>query len=341
MNCFTSRDSNNTRTGFIEKHGSSNRSASNTSTKTSKENGTNFIVKHDNSGNKSRSFIRSSKSSSAPSSPNLDAKENKKKSNISHGKLRSSISQSANMNRVGESGSSKKVKKKLAFSDDEILNDRPTTQSMGRNSRHHLSDYETDGGYTTDGFNASISNKHKRGSSLTKLSRSRNKSNNGNYDYKPIYDAFERPIHEMTKNGIKLTNNSPPKDQVARNGNSNYSYLPGNGNYNNISKLIGIDKNSKQDVIDAASKLEQSNAQFENYMDREKIAAAHAAANAAMNAIGKEKDDVMSSNVKTNSSSVSVTLPKVINNFYSITKTQIEELPVINLIFHIFLIKIT
>ena len=296
-------------------------------------------MKHDNSGNKSKSFVRSSKSSSAPSSPNLDSKDNAKKSNISQGKLRSSISQSANMNRVGENGSSKKVKKKLAFSDDEILNDRPSTQSMGRSSRHHLSDYETDGGYTTDGFNDK-NNKHKRGSSLTKLSRNRNKSNNGNYDYKPIYDAFERPIHEMSKNGTKSTNNSPPKDQAIRNMNHNYSYLPTNGNYNTISKLIGIDKNSKQDSIDTSSKLEQSNAQFENYMDREKIAAANAAANAAMNAIEKEKDVVINSNfnsnngnygnTKTNSPSALAVLPKVISSFYNITKSQIEELPVIH-----------
>lgn len=328
------KDNNNTRTGFIEKRGASNRSSSNVSTKNSNHSSS-FIVKHDNSSNKSKSFNRFSKSNSAPNSPNLDSSKHSKKSDAQQvNKLRSSISTSTNMNRIGENSTQKKVKKKLAFSDDEILNDRPHS-STRNSSRNHLSDYETDENLN----NSSNDKKHKRGSSLTKSTRSSRKSNTGNYDYKPIYDAFERPIHEMTKIASNLALNNinqqqQPKSPYSNNTNysKNYSHVPPmNGKYNTINKMIGIDRNPKYES-DFAVKFEAKAS--DNYMDRDKIAAAHAAANAAVNAIEKDKVDVgINNNPKTNqspnysSAPSTSTPPKIINCFYNITQSQIEELP--------------
>ena len=255
-------------------------------------------------------------------------------------KLRSSISTSANINRIGESNK-RVIKKKLAFSDDEILNDKNESTSRNRSSRAHLSDYETDAGYSTENLNTDR-NKHKRGSSLTKITRKPKPSDN--YDYKSIYEAFERPIADMTKtaSSLSINNNSRSINNLSqteapnRSLNKN-SQFQNYSNYESTSGKLKANKfgSNKNDFSDTTGKLEQSSAQFENYMDKEKIAAANAAAHAAASAIDKEKDIIInktfSHNYSTsnNGSQSSPNLPKIINNFYDITKMQIEELPVI------------
>lgn len=87
---FVSKLKNNTQNrNLYEKRVASNRSSSNTSTRTNPSNSNYFIIKHDNSNSK-----RSSKASSAPSSPNINSRnlhnENSGK------KLRSSLSSSTN-----------------------------------------------------------------------------------------------------------------------------------------------------------------------------------------------------------------------------------------------------
>ena len=220
----------------------------------------------------------------------------------------------------------------MAFSDDEILNDKNETASRNRNSRAHLSDYETDAGYSTENLN-SERNKHKRGSSLTKIARKPKPSDN--YDYKSIYEAFERPIVDMTKTASSLSINNNSRTEAPPNRSLNKSSQFQNySNYESTNGKLKANKfvNNKNDFSDATGKLEQSSAQFENYMDKEKIAAANAAAHAAAAAIDKEKDIIINkafSNNYSTGNSASPHLPKIINNFYDITKMQIEELPVI------------
>jgi len=119
------KDNSQSRNGLSDKqYGTlSNRSASISSIKSS--NGFNFIIKHDTSSQKSKS-----KSNSAPSSPNLNKSNQKSNTKISAtSKIRSSISTSSNMKNINNGTESKKTIKKLAFSDDEIINDKPTKKS--------------------------------------------------------------------------------------------------------------------------------------------------------------------------------------------------------------------
>lgn len=119
---------------MYEKRQPGNRSLSNTSARTKDTAGTNpiaFVIKHDSASTASGSVNRrSSKASSAPSSPTLAA-HNRHSVHLDTGtatgttssgnkKLRSSLSS----NRLSEGAESSRsnVKKKLAFSDDEILN---------------------------------------------------------------------------------------------------------------------------------------------------------------------------------------------------------------------------
>lgn len=339
------------------------------------------MIKHENSNNKSRG----SKSNSAPNSPvstTRSSMKNTMKPSINSGpKLRPSISSSAN----NTNGDSKKlVKKKLAFSDDEILNDQRPNKNKSKSVTMN-SENDTDYEYANvDNLNNSYTNKqhqsrsssssskdkqHKRSISLTKTSsksrerdhsfnnlsaRGKNGSTNIIYDYKSIYDAFEKPIDDMTK----LTTNFS-KTNFNLNNNLKNSYtalLPQNGlsgssqNINaNVYKNLNESPNDKYDTNQVYFQTQQ----MDNFLEKEKIAAANIAAAAALK---KEKEkEIYMTMANGNSSSkslnfnnqhttiqkpiasigggggggVSSTTTKVISNFYSITKQHIELLPVI------------
>jgi hypothetical protein len=54
-------------------------------------------------------------------------------------------------------------------------------------------------------------------------SRTRNKSaTSGNYDYKPMYEAFERPVNEMTK----ALSESGQKGLYSSHHSKNYAHVP-------------------------------------------------------------------------------------------------------------------
>lgn len=179
-------------------------------------------------------------------------------------------------------------------------------------------------------MNSSYNDKSRRSraSSLTKSSngssssRTRNKSASGNYDYKPIYDAFERPVNEMAK-ALNETGNQQQKSMYSSQHSKNYSHVPlvsGNNKFNTISGMRGGPMSDfKMDHLVST----------DNYMDRDKIAAAHAAANAAAKS-SDLKDNPLHVNSppkQQHQQKPSIALPKVINCFYNITKSQIEELP--------------
>ena len=297
------------------------------------------MIKHDNSTSKSKS----SKSNSAPNSPNLSTKSKSKSStnqntSINTTILRSSMSSSSNMNRSDDK-SKKNIKKKLAFSDDEILNDRPSRKSnlaSDNDTDYEFSD-RLNSSYNSK-LNSSLRDKHKRSSSLTKTStksnqsslsaRGKNGSTNIIYDYKSIYDAFEKPIDDMAK----LTSSSTQiNSNNAKDGLNNYSSLK--SSYHAISDLAnsraGSSTNSFKKYDQNDFYFEHKPTQkFENYIDKDKIAAAAAAASAAAAAMKKEKDKEVVIPIMNKSQSAPQQPGKVVNNFYMITKAQIESLPV-------------
>jgi hypothetical protein len=164
----------------------------------------------------------------------------------------------------------KNIKKKLAFSDDEIINDNTNgskpannngkmeqTQNVNSNYEHQErlnSSYNSRSSQRQREQQSKEANTHKRSSSLTKSlnkqtnsgdlrsSRNRNGSTNLIYDYKSIYDAFEKPIDDIAaaearrQNGVR--NASVLNDSVMRNsvyGTSCVSSLI-NGGSTNISR---------------------------------------------------------------------------------------------------------
>jgi hypothetical protein len=289
------------------------------------------MIKHEGSNSKSRS----SKSNSAPSSPvstsRSSTKNTNNKSSINNtSKLRSSISSSANSNSKNNQdadGAKKQVKKKLAFSDDEILNDQKPSSSKNRSNV--MSDNETDYEYANvDTLNNSYNqrsnhqsrssstskDKHKRSSSLTKTltckqrerdqsfnnlsARGKNGSTNLIYDYKSIYDAFEKPIDDMAK----LTSNYA-KTNLSINNNStnsslknNYAMQSSNMNGFGSSQNININNNYKtagsMTLNDSPSDKYDSNQVYfqtqpiDNYLSRDKIAAANNAAASVLKNFG-------------------------------------------------------
>lgn len=279
------------------------------------------MIKHDSLGGGKRS----SKSNSAPSSPSLN-RNSLVLNDQSKKQLRSSLSS----NRIEDKSNPnrKLIKKKLAFSDDEILNDVGQPQShqqpgvnynkntgsksfkfnlkskksTASDAEMNMTDYESNENltnlnnsyhrrnesfeYNGDDRRSGSENavlKHKRSSSLTKaprtsmsssvtnglLSARSNRSSNLIYDYRPIYEAFEKPILDM---------NAKQGEQQQQQQQEQF----GNGGkvVNNLimsSSLHGGDFNRQ-------SRFNVS------YIDKEKIAAAAAAASAAAAALEKDKD---------------------------------------------------
>lgn len=291
----------------------SNRSASISSLK-SNSNVCNFIIKHDSSSQKSKS-----KSNSAPSSPNLSKSNSKtagassssSKSNSS--KIRSSMSSSSKTSEKNNENNNKKVIKKLAFSDDEIINDKPEKSSKKSKSKEKepkqvdLNESLEKSDNSDNAQNSKFSknaNKHKRSTSLTKSlvgSSSKSTSKNGSsaiYDYKSIYDAFEKPIKDLTSTtahlSLKSTSTTKP-------------------NVNRYNKPDNYSDFKKQPLLDT-------------YLSTEKMAAASAAAMAA--AVNSQRDKERDYVPNRAFNSILNPVPKVISNFYNITRNQIESLPV-------------
>jgi hypothetical protein len=282
----------------------SNRSGSISSLK-SNSNTANFIIKHDNSSSKK------SKSNSAPSSPNLNKSSTNSKSNNS--KNSTSKILLSNMKHSNENGE-KKIIKKLAFSDEEIINDtkvtakKDKTESKKSKSESESAPIINDSLNNTEDNNKKITIKnnttsHKRSISLTRpIAPSNKNGNSAIYDYKSIYDAFEKPIKEQNNN------NNTAKSTLSNKSDMNPRFR---------NSIYAESKQSNQPLL-------------ENYMSSEKMAAASAAAMAAAAAISKEKSS-LNKNYYSNSNSpnnISPSVAKVISNFYTITRKQIESLPV-------------
>lgn len=299
----------------------SNRSCSNISIRGSNSNY--FIVKHDTSSSK-----RSSKSNSAPNSPGTTHRS------IFNGKkLRSSLSS----NKIEDKSNSdkKNIKKKLAFSDDEILNDRPSKSKKNKKKEAVQSEAETDNEinerlnnsynqkYLNDSFESDSKSKHKRSSSLTKSSSKSNQINlpsskknnkfgstNHIYDYKSIYDAFEKPIVEMTRMTQSMINTENGQDITETKNGKNYKPIQ---NLTNCST-------KKSDSTEIYNVKGSSNRGLD-YIDREKIAAAAEAAAAASAALEKEKS--FKSIPEHSSPKIN---QKPICNLYNISKNQLGML---------------
>jgi hypothetical protein len=284
----------------------SNRSGSISSLK-SNSNTANFIIKHDNSSSKK------SKSNSAPSSPNLNKSSTNSKSNNNSKNSTSKILLS-NMKHSNENGE-KKIIKKLAFSDEEIINDtkvtakKDKTESKKSKNESESAPIINDSLNNTEDNNKKITIKnnttsHKRSVSLTRPIIPSNKNGNSAiYDYKSIYDAFEKPIKELNNNN----NNNTAKSTLSNKSDMNPRFR---------NSIYAESKQSNQPLL-------------ENYMSSEKMAAASAAAMAAAAAISKEKN-LLNKNYYSNNNSPNISPPvaKVISNFYTITRKQIESLPV-------------
>lgn len=147
--------------------------------------------------------------------------------------------------------------------------------------------------YLNDSFEGDSKSKHKRSSSLTKssqksssssmtpnLSRS-NKTGSSNhiYDYKSIYDAFEKPIIEMSKMTQSMINNqSSLNEDLSRDRDSSVK--------NHHKSRQSMDKFDPSEFFQPASSQKSFNQRnMESFMDRDKFdkitAAAEAAAAAA------------------------------------------------------------
>ncbi|CAF0760532.1 unnamed protein product [Brachionus calyciflorus] len=342
---FVSKLKNNSQNrNLYEKRTTSNRSCSNTSLRANNSNY--FIVKHDNSSSK-----KSSKSNSAPSSPGATHR------NIfpdnSNKKLRSSLSS----NKIDDKNNPdrKVIKKKLAFSDDEILNDRPSKSKTTKNSKKKevvYSDVDTDNEannnerlnnsynqkYLNESFENDSKSKHKRSSSLTKSAQKTSQNNlssskkndkfgstNHIYDYKSIYDAFEKPIVDMTRLTQSMINNNSSSNQDL---NESTNRVENSKNYKVIQNLVN-NSNKKNDQNDFYQYNKPGSQRSMDYIDRDKIAAAAEAAAAASAALEREKEKNLNSLKQTysnNSSPKVVQSARPITNFYQITKPQLEVL---------------
>ncbi len=167
-----------------------------------------------------------------------------------------------------------------------------------------------------DEKNSKNINNHKRSSSLTKsmISTSNKQQSNKNgssviYDYKSIYDAFEKPTKETTDSISNLSNNQKPQ---------------------NITRPTMSQKNDKYKMNETfidSNKQQPNQPLLDTYLSSEKMAAASAAAMAAAAAIKKEKDLQQKNHHASMTSSI-IPAPKIVNNFYAITRAQIELLPV-------------
>jgi hypothetical protein len=380
-----------------------------------------FMIKHDGSAAKrqQQQLARSSsKSNSAPSSPNMSSKKNNltssksqeaalknalKNATVSENKpkLRPSISSSSHMlneaEAAGEKNKKANVKKKLAFSDEDILNDEKRGASCSNGSqqqRQSLKDKsvkkmngkkgceskepvvevkKVENEYQSMGDKTESTVKpDKRSMSLTKpvaaaQARSISSSNQKavtSFDFKSIYEAFEKPIEDlsgkMSGNGLVKTD---MKDYTAIQSLICSGAAAGNAKpgYNSL----------KYDhhQVHRRQASTSGRPQMENYIDREKIAAAAAAAEAAAAAIERDKEfmskssnslerhnrhnylslsssnndmvmNVMPSPAATVASSangqaagVSGNTKPPITNFYTANKSQLENLPVISFFF--------
>ena len=333
------------------------------------------MIKHENSSNKSN---KASKSNSAPSSPNLKSKSIH---NINNGnlyreekpimKLRSSIS-SSNMNGPDDKNR-KQIKKKLAFSDDEIINDVPQSNNNSKNNKKNENYERSD--RLNNSYNSRSSQQyqqeqyHKRSSSLTKSSvkqyssdlksaRGRNGSTNLIYDYKSIYDAFEKPIEDIVAASKRSSNNL---DSIMRS--SVYGTNCVSSMNNSTSNYMTNSSSNKMKYVDHTDLFKKAPSQIsnlsygkENYLDKDKIAAAASAAAEAVAAAAssssdlnnifqrdnREKDyiNIGTSSISSSSggglnymqsssnNSNSSNIIKNISNFYNITKSQLDSLPV-------------
>jgi hypothetical protein len=341
-----------------------------------------FMIKHDHSSKKRNS----SKSNSAPSSPNMnsnkksssknqDSKNAQKNATVSENKpkLRPSISSSSYM--LDEAGTNNKkanVKKKLAFSDEDILNDEKKSASNQRQSLKDKSVKKVSGKKSeskespvkktqAEESKEDKKNKDKRSVSLTKPAsgsvRSASSSQKGgaNFDFKSIYEAFEKPIDDLSRTGPKESGNNyeTHKPSIVKTDMKDYTA---------IQNLIYNKQGYNSLKYDSQAHKRQASANgrpmMENYIDREKIAAAAAAAEAAAAAIEKDKEFLSKSTnslernnylTLSNSNNNSTTNEMFMNvvpsptcslnanqqqtrpitNFYSVIKSQLETLPVI------------
>lgn len=281
------------------------------------------MVKHDQTSSAKSTKSAANKSNSAPSSPSNTATTTTTKGRKLNGseessKIRSSISITSNLkDSANKSANKKYVKKKLAFSDDEILNEQSPKRSPPKLSQ---SSERLNSSYTTHSHryepNENGKDKHRRSSSLTKSSikkysalssaTGKNGSTSAIYDYKSIYDAFEKPIDDMSKMyhssahlSKSVTNIRQPTNDLSL-GNRN------NNNNNNNNKL------------------------HDTYIDSNKISAAAAAAAAAMEKEREQQYLIQNSGPSLSSSmhkSSTTNNFKHINNFFNISKMHMEHLP--------------
>ncbi len=152
-----------------------------------------------------------------------------------------------------------------------------------------------------DEKNSKNINNHKRSSSLTKsmISTSNKQQSNKNgssviYDYKSIYDAFEKPTKETTDSISNLSNNQKPQ---------------------NITRPTMSQKNDKYKMNETfidSNKQQPNQPLLDTYLSSEKMAAASAAAMAAAAAIKKEKDLQQKNHHASMTSSI-IPAPKIVN----------------------------
>jgi hypothetical protein len=295
-------------------------------------------------------------------------------------KLRPSISSSSHMLDEAGTSSSKKanVKKKLAFSDEDILNDEKKAatserQSLkdkcakkvsGKKSESKESPASKKSQNEDDKTNSLKIIKDKRSMSLTKpasssdRSASSNQKSGNNFDFKSIYEAFEKPIDDLSKkeNNYESTHQHQHKSSIVKTDMKDYSAIQ-NLIYNNKQGYNSLKYDQQAHKRQPST---NSRPMMENYIDRDKIAAAAAAAEAAAAAIEKDKEFLSKSTnslernnyltltnsnnnsaLNTNDMLTTVTLSptcslntnqqhqtRPITNFYSVNKSQLEHLPV-------------
>lgn len=338
---------------FVIKHGSNNHTS---------------LSAKNNSSNNNQS--KSSRSNSAPSSPTLG-----------RSKIRSSISSSSTMNQLSNkttpssssSNDKKQIKKKLAFSDEEKLNGSTKSNRLNRFNIFSSSAKSNNASSSNQNNNENIyeyrnneidDKQHKRSRSLTKEAqlkysypnqsqtnfsvinngsaiKSKQLSSHSNYDFRSIYEAFEKPIYEMVKQNHQTGNNQPPISNGTKLQQSEMNRKLSESTHNITNardqmmhgsvgrnfRLINKDQNGDYEKYQS-TKIKN----YDTFIDKDKIAAATAAANAAAMAIEKEKEKEKESFMASKSCSNANGLfnqSKSITNFYSISKSQIEKLPVI------------
>lgn len=324
-----------------------------------------------------------SKSNSAPNSPNMSAKKSNGFLNLggkiasgimdsakskhstvndSKSKLRPSISTSSYMLDEMAAASTSKKKKKLAFSDENMLNDEEKTSgthlSLKDKSKKNKKQPEQNeneyGGDNKSDFEYKQELRQqaeKRSVSLTRPIgnvRSASSSNNtGHGDLKSnLYEAFEKPIEDRMM--PTRLNTAPGKKE--KNYSTIQSLITSTSVSSNMNKSAMGYNSLKHDAEKKEHKRHQSNSSMAiapNYIDRDKIAAAEAAAEAAAAAINnyQNRSDLLLMSksmhslekignqnakkpVSATSSPASQLSTKPINNFYNIEKSQIDALQV-------------